>query len=281
MNKECIICHETKSKIAFKEFEVDILKCQNCGHIFSSYEQDQNYNGYFGDKVEADDSFWFNQAHKKIYDDFCQKFIAGKKGRLLDVGCGLGYFVKKVSHYSDWEAYGYEISKSAVDFAKEKLNLKNIYHGRVEEAQFLKKYFNIITLWDVIEHIPNPDLMLGCLNSILKDDGFIFIHTPNIKIQLPKARIKRFFKGMKEGVHYLEAKDHINVYSPKTMEKILGRNGFENVGFIHLHPIQSMAGSKNIVLKWIKNLWYWSAKFLFFISFKKVNINNLFAIAKK
>lgn len=281
MNKRCIICHGQKATSVFKEFDIDILKCQNCGHVFSSYRQDQDYDGYFGEKVEIDDSFWFNKAHEKMYNDFCWRFIIGKSGKLLDVGCGLGYFVKKISSYPGWEAYGYEISKPAVDFAREKLGLKNIYHGRVEEANFSRKHFDIITLWDVIEHIPNPDPALGCLNSILKDDGFIFVHTPNIRIQLPKAKIKKFFRGMKEGAHYLEARDHVNIYSPKIMEKVLGRNNFLKVNFIHLHPIQSVAGSRNIILKWIKNLWFWSAKLLFFISFKRVNINNLFVIAKK
>lgn len=281
MNNQCIICHKSSTKIVFTEFGIDILKCKNCGHIFSSYDASQDYGGYFGEKVESSDQFWWNKAHEKMYNDFCKRFIVNKSGRLLDIGCGLGYFVKKVFSFPNWQVYGYEISKSAVEYAKNELDLKNVFCGKVEESNFPKKYFDIITLWDVIEHIPNPNLLLFYLKVILKDDGLLFVHTPNIKVQLPKARIKKVFKGMRADVHYLEANDHINNYSVETIEKILYNNGFSQVEFIHIHPIQSVSGSKNVVLKWIKNFWFNLARFLSLIIFNKINIDNLFVIARK
>jgi 2-polyprenyl-3-methyl-5-hydroxy-6-metoxy-1,4-benzoquinol methylase len=179
--KQCVICGKSNNKTVFKEFDVDILKCKNCGHVFSSYEAKQDYDGYYGEKVKDDDHYWWDKAHEKMYNDFCDKFIENKKGKLLDVGCGLGYFVKKIKNYSDWEVYGYEISKPAVDFAKDKLGLQNIFQGKVEDSDFKEKYFDIITLWDVIEHIPKLAPMLSYLNKVLKDDGVLFIHTPNIQ----------------------------------------------------------------------------------------------------
>lgn len=216
MNKACIICNNNNFKIVFNEFGIDILKCKSCGHVFSSFGQKQDYKEYFG-KVIDSDNFWWDKAHEKIYNDFCKKFIFSKTGRLLDVGSGLGYFVKKVSENNGWDVYGYEISTSAVKFAKNKLDLKNIFEGKVENSKFPKNHFDIITLWDVVEHIPNPYPMLKYLYTILKKNGILFIHTPNIKIQLPKAKIKKWITGYQENGHYLEAKDHINIYSPKTI----------------------------------------------------------------
>lgn len=278
---KCIICGSLKSKIIFQEFGTDILKCQNCGHIFSSYQSNQNYNNYFGGKVESDNQFWWDESHRKMYNDFCDRFIVGKSGKLLDIGCGLGYFVKKVSNFSDWQVFGYEISPAAVEFAKDKLGLNNVFCGRVEESNFLKEYFDIITLWDVIEHIPNPRPLLTYSLSILKDDGILFIHTPNIQVQLPKAKIKKFLKGMNPKEHYLEAKDHINIYSTRTIRKILNDSGFLKTKFIHLRPIQSVAGSRNAILKLIKNFWFYFSKMLFAVTFGKINLDNLFIIAKK
>ena len=157
MKNICVVCNGSENKVVFQEFGIDILCCTNCGHVFSSYNASQDYDGYFGtDHVESEDQFWWSEAHKEMYDDFCQRFIAGKDGKLLDVGCGLGYFVRKVSDFSSWQVYGYEISKQAVDFAKTKLKLPNVFCGRVEESGFAKGSFDIITLWDVIEHIPIP-----------------------------------------------------------------------------------------------------------------------------
>ena len=279
--KQCIICGQSDYKTVFKEFEIDILKCKNCGHIFSSYEAVQNYSGYFEKEIEEKDHFWWNEAHKRMYDDFCEKFITGKSGKLLDVGCGLGYFVKYASDFPGWEIFGYEISEPAVRFAENNLKLKNVFCGRVEESKFPAKHFDIITLWDVIEHIPDPAPLLSYLYSILKDSGILFIHTPNISVQLPKAKIKKLLFGEKEGGHYLEAKDHINIYSPRAIKETLNQAGFKEINFIHLHPIQSVSGSKSDFKKDLKNFWFNVAKFVYTLSFGKLNLDNLFVVAKK
>lgn len=278
---ECIVCNSNKQKVVFVEFGVDIYKCQNCGHMFSSYSADQYYKGYFGDDVSGNDNFWWNEAHQKMYNDFCKKYIISKSGKLLDIGCGLGFFVKKVNNYPNWQTFGYEISETAVDFAKNELKLANIFCGKAEEANFPKNYFDIITLWDVIEHIPNPDKILNYISSILKEDGFLFIHTPNANIQLLKTRLKKLIHGMKSEIHYLEAKDHINTYTAKSISIVLKRENFKSVKFIHLHPIQSMSGSKSRLNIFVKNLWFNFSRAFYWLSLKKINFNNLHIIAKR
>lgn len=283
MNKSCLICKSSKNRVIFNEFGIDILRCLGCGHVFSSYERKQDYDGYFGcQSLKQEEYFWWNKARQKMYHNFCSKFIAGKSGKLLDVGCGMGYFVKYLSSFSpSWQVFGYEISQQAVEYTQDKLGLKNIFCGRVEKSDFEKKSFDIITLWDVLEHLSNPDVMLSYLNSILKDEGMLFIHTPNINIQLLKAKLKKFFFGLRENLHYLEAKDHLNIYSPKTIKILLNRSGFNRIKFIHLEPIQSVSGSKNRILKFVKNLWSCWARLLFYLTLGKINLDNLFVLARK
>lgn len=278
---ECLVCHSNKQKVIFVEFGVNIYKCKNCGQMFSSYGADQYYDGYYEDDVSGKDNFWWDQAHQAMYDDFGKKYFVGKSGKLLDIGCGLGFFVKKANDYPKWQTFGYEISKTAADFAANKLKLANIFCGKAEEADFPKNYFDIITLWDVIEHIPHPDKMLTYISSILKDDGFLFIHTPNANIQLFKARLKKLIYGMKPEIHYLEAKDHINTYTAKSIFMILKRHNFQSVEFTHLCPIQSVSGSKSRLNVFIKNLWFNCSRVFYRLSFKKINLDNLYVIAKK
>lgn len=282
MDQTCVVCKSIENKIVFHEFGIDILKCRNCGHVFSSYKTEQDYDGYFSDEsVESEKQFWWNDAHKAMYGDFCRRFISGKSGRLLDVGCGLGYFVKKMSDFQPWEVYGYEISRQAVEYAQKKLGLRNISCGKIENLSLEKKSFDIITLWDVIEHIPDPDPLFSCLVTLLKDNGMLFIHTPNIKMQLAKAKLKKLLKGMKPDIHYLEAKDHINIYSMNTIKKILRRHGFNKIKFIHLKPIQSVSGSESQCLIILKNLWYYVSVVLFWMTFGCLNFDNLFVVAEK
>jgi SAM-dependent methyltransferase len=279
MTKECIVCDSSENKVVFQEFGIDILRCINCGHVFSSYDAIQDYDGFFGSQpVQSGNQFWWDEAHEQMYDDFCKRFVAGKRGTLLDVGCGLGYFVKRMSDFPFWQAFGCEISKPAVEYAKAKLGLSNIICNKVQESAFVKKTFDIITLWDVIEHIPNPDPLLSHLSCLLKDNGMLFLHTPNVALQLPKARL---FKSMGMTMAYLEAKDHPNNYSMKTMRRILSRNGFSEVKFVHLKPVQSVSGSKSKLLMSLKNWWFYSSVVVFYVSFGRINLDNLFVIAKK
>lgn len=278
--RRCVVCGHSQSSVVFEEFGIDVLRCQQCGHVYSSYQADQHFDGYFGERVPPGDHFWWNQAHSRMYTDFCNRFLAGQKGRLLDVGCGLGFFVKKVSSLPDWYAHGCETSKAAVDFAQRELGLASVRHGPVEECGYPDNYFDIVTLWDVLEHVPEPDPLLSFLRAPLKDDGMLFIHTPNVNIQLPKARMIRFLRGMHPSLHYLEAKDHVNLYSMDTLTRVLRSTGYRDIKFTHLPPIQSLSGSRNRVLMLVKNSVYQISRVLFHMSLGRLNLDNLFVVAK-
>jgi len=215
-----------------------------------------------------------------MYGDFCRRFIVGKRGRLLDVGCGLGYFVRTVAAYPGWEVDGYEISRWAVDFAHTRLGLANVRCGRVEESDFAVGTFDVITLWDVIEHVPDPDPLLSYLASRLKSTGLLFMHTPNIRVQLPKARLKKAIMGMQPDTPYLEARDHVNIYSMRTLRAVLERNGFGDIRFTHLRPVQSVAGSRSGLLKVAKNAWFHAAVAVYGLTLGRVNLDNLFVTAR-
>jgi len=93
--KPCIVCQGRRSRIVFHELGVDVRRCAGCGHVFSSHTVDQHYDGFFGDRpIVSDEQFWWSDAHRAMYGDFCRRFIAGRRGRLLDVGCAGGFFVK-------------------------------------------------------------------------------------------------------------------------------------------------------------------------------------------
>ena len=279
--ERCIICKSGKRKKVFEENGVIFYRCLDCGHAYSSFRQDQDYDGYFGYEPIESDSFWFKEAHKEMYEDFGRLFLEKRRGRLLDVGCGMGYFLKFMEKYPEWEAFGCEISGSAADFAVNKLGIKNVKNGKLEEAGFTEGSFDLITLFDVIEHIPEPDSMINMAWNLLRDGGSVFIHTPNIDIQLPKARFKKWVFGMREDARYLEAKDHVNIYSKKSMGILLDKHGFKSIRFYHLKPIQSVAGEKGWIGLFVKNIWHRLSLFLDLSTGGRLNIDNLFVAAKK
>ena len=285
MNHKCYLCGSTENHIVFTEFSIPIFKCKNCTHVFSSYEQEEHYDGYWGNEGtrEEYDLNWWDLAHREVYSHFIKEFMTLPEGKILDVGCGLGFFVKTVlKEKSGWEAIGYEMSLNAVKFAKEKNHLQSVHAGMVQESRIQPNTMDIITLWDVIEHIPKPHPLMNYLHSLLKPGGILFIQTPNFPIQLWKARLKVLKSGMKEGIHYLEARDHINDYTRNTLKKLALDTGFETPSYHVLPPIVAVSGNSSGYGKIAKILYYKITKAIWEISFKSIFLNNtLFAVMKK
>jgi 2-polyprenyl-3-methyl-5-hydroxy-6-metoxy-1,4-benzoquinol methylase len=280
--KSCLLCGENRSKVVFKEFGIPYLKCKKCGHLYSSYEREMDYDGYFEQiKDEDDANFYWDIAHKKMYESFARKYLQKREGRILDVGAGLGFFVKFASQLKGWQSYGVEISKGGYDFAKNRLKCETFFLGRIEEQNFENETFDIITMWDVIEHLPDPTSVLNKCFDLLKKDGILFLHTPSGEMQLLKSKIKKILFGEKEGMHFLEAKDHLNLYSQKGLNLILSKCGFKKIRFVHLPPIQAVAGKSNFISVLFKNGFYFFARIVAFSTFSKCNFDNLFAEAKK
>ncbi len=276
MNR-CPVCKGRDAGTVFREHGVDVLRCRTCAHVYSSFEAPQYYEGYWDDKLNCDDQHWWDEAHRPMYDDFCRRFIRGRSGRLLDVGCGLGFFLKAVAAFPAWQVVGCEASPKAVEYARTVLGLQTVHCGHVERAGLKPASFDLVTLWDVIEHIPDPDPLLSAVGKLLKPGGSLFLHTPNASVQLLKARVKKMLIGMKPGAHYLEAKDHLNLYSPKTLAIILRRNGFTPPEFLHLRPIRGIAGSRSRTLSILKEVWRLCSQASSRVSAGRLNIDNLFA----
>jgi SAM-dependent methyltransferase len=279
--RRCIVCSSLDADVVFEEFDVNVFECAGCGHVYSGWTGGHDYEGYFAQPFDAAtaERFWDDQ-HARMYDDFIARFLAGRSGALLDVGCGLGYFVRRASRVPGWSVSGYEISPQAVAFARETLGLDTVFCGRVEESHFAPGSFDVITLWDVIEHIPEPDPLLSYLATLLKDDGMLCMHTPNAVIQVPKAKLKRRIRGMRPGMHYLEARDHINIYKVSTLRRVLHRSGFGHLRFIHLRPIEAVADG-GVAARMLKRAWFFAAVALFHLSAGRLNVDNLFVVARR
>jgi 2-polyprenyl-3-methyl-5-hydroxy-6-metoxy-1,4-benzoquinol methylase len=216
-----------------------------------------------------------------MHQDFFRRFLVGQSGRLLDMGCGLGFFLKAIAPYARWEAYGCEISPVAVRYARETLGLENVICGPPEHANLPHSSFDIITMWDVIEHFLRPDPLLRHCHTLLKEGGICFIRTPNIWIHLPRARLKKLLRGTNPGLVYLQARDHLHHYSMSSIRRLLERNGFSCVEFVHLHPIQSVSRNGSRFVGGVKNAWFEAVRSLAIVSRGHLNFDNLFVVAYK
>jgi 2-polyprenyl-3-methyl-5-hydroxy-6-metoxy-1,4-benzoquinol methylase len=277
----CLMCGGVENRRVFNEHGIDIVRCRGCGHVFSSYPANPHHAGYWGEEVEESDHVYWKTARAPMYADFFGRFIAGRSGRLLDMGCGLGFFVKAMGAHPAWETHGREISPAAVRYAREKLGLGNVSGGRLEDAALPDGSFDLITMWDVIDHIPRPDPALRRCHELLKDGGRLFLRTPNVAVQLPRAWFNRLVRGMRPGVTYLQARDHAHHYSTASISRLLERNGFTAIEFLHLRPVGSVSTGSRRLRGGVKRLGFEAVRALARASGGRLNFDNLFVVARK
>lgn len=137
-------------------------------------------------------------------------------GVMLDVGCGYGWFLRKMQK-GGWTTFGVEVNRAAAQLGRDKLGV-DIFAGTLSEAQFPSKFFDYIRSNHSFEHISSPNETLQEMYRVLKPSGKLMIGVPNIAGL--NARI------FKENWWYLGAPVHPLNYSVATLSGLLKKNGF-------------------------------------------------------
>ena len=277
--RRCLLCGGERHRIVFEEHGLNVIRCRDCRHVFSSYLADPHFDGFWGESVEDEGHFYWSQARDRMYRDFIRRFLEGRSGRLLDMGCGLGFFLRRVAGIGTWDIHGCEISPAAVRYARQTLGLANVLCSRLEDVDVPEASMDVITMWDVIDHIAQPDPLLRRCHAVLRNGGVCFIRTPNVHVQLARVKLKRLLLGMRPDMKYLQPRDHIHHYSQGSIHRLLERNGFSGIEFVHLHPVQAQAGPIHALR--LKSLGFHAVRTLAVATKGRINLDNLFVVARK
>lgn len=235
-NSKCILCSSGDLSVYIQAKDVDteenILKCKKCGLVFFASFADRKFNdsywdkgGEFGIYKEENVESGFESEFKKRL----RKINSLKtKGKLLDIGCGIGSFLC-LARSAGWEAVGVEISRPAAEYARKKHSL-DIYEGTVENCALESYSIDVVTMWDVIEHIQNPIAALAAIENKLKPEGLLVIKAPNEK-NLFRSVCMLLYKLSLRKIHfllkYVYYTPHYFYYDKKTIQKLLEKFGFK------------------------------------------------------
>ena len=200
-----------------------IFKCKTCGHgttvgrqdsaLLECIYGDQFFNSSQQDTENPSASINLN-AKKRI-----QWISEFKSGNLLDVGCGKGAFLQAARHI--FEVKGVELSGSAADFCKEKG--LSVSQGDFNAIDLPRGFFDVVTFWDVIAGLANPDKVLSKTHSLLKDDGVLILTVPLIDSLI--AKILRYAWPM------LIPPVNLQYFSKKSLTQLAYNHGFELIEF--------------------------------------------------
>lgn len=245
-NRRCYLCGSAEGRTVFVDQGVPLRRCGSCGHVYSSWTQDDDYDGYWDGGVTPEDIDFWDDAHRAVFDQFIDG-LEGTHGHLVDIGCGLGFFVAAmVRRKPGWQVDGYELAPGAVAFARRHNRLGDHVHlGRVEDSGIEPGSVDVVTLWDVIEHLPRPQPLLEHLRTMLRPDGFVFVQTPSWPFQIARARAQRaLHRGGHEARNHLYARDHVNQFSRASLDRLARSCGFATPTYEVLKPVLAVDGNR-------------------------------------
>lgn len=206
-----------------------LVQCQQCGLIFQSPRLSQEeLNSSYPDEYEPFASV--NQGKSSRFMQWIKFHGIQKRiqavtrhasgGKLLDVGCAGGIFLHALQKYPSWELFGVEPNKKTAEFGRRSLGL-NIFNGTLEQAAFPDDFFSVVTLWDVLEHLPDPGNTLSEIRRILKPSGLVALRLPNYG-SIEAKIFKKFWVG-------LDAPRHLYVFNKRNIGELFQKKGFRVV----------------------------------------------------
>ena len=234
---KCILCGNINPRILYNgnlkhgdlvrfsqyTYYADIFKCPDCSLVFQKpiHQNDEIIKLVTNEKYLDEDIGLLNiQEEGAKFDrliSIVKKVTSLENACLLDVGCNTGTFLNQVQRYTS-NIFGIEPSEeAALHSIKKGYEVQNVI---IRNLDYPDTFFDVITLWDVIEHLYDPPSDLDILFTKLKPGGKIFISTHNIDGWFAKFTGKRYPMLMYQ---------HLFHFSIKTLRQMLKNSGFTTI----------------------------------------------------
>ena len=232
----CNLCGSSQSEPFCPANGLGLVRCAGCGLVYVGLrpDPDELYTLY-------DETYFRNDESGVVgYSDyikdepnirrtarrrlaFLERFLA--PGRLLDVGCAVGFFLDEARRRG-WQVEGLDVSSFAVEYTRQRFGL-TAHLGSFTEAELPAGAFDLVTMWDVIEHVPDPKAYVRRAAELLRAGGVIVLATPDVD-SIPARLAGRRWVGFKL------SEEHIYYFSIKTLARMLDEAGFDVVNVRHV-----------------------------------------------
>ncbi len=237
-----MLCGGIDFCVIHKKDPLQYLSCRNCGLVLlhpqpTSQRLMESYRNYL--PTNAEEISKWKTMMKPVYTksaDLIESRIRAGRGKLLDIGCGYGFFLQEMKSRG-WDVTGIELSRKGREYALDKMDVK-VYSEALENISFSECMFDVVTFIYVIEHMPDPVGLLMEVKRILKPNGLVLLRwphsTPIVKILGPMARKLDLY----------HTPYHLYDFSPKTIEILLLMSGFQAIETCiggHTRPLTKMS----------------------------------------
>lgn len=221
---KCPLCNQDKTKLITKEGEFSIVECLVCGFVYVNPQPDEDYlkNHYqsYLPATEKEIVAWdkmMTQIFARSLKVITQ--VLPGRGRLLDIGSAHGFFLRDAIK-SGFETCGLDLCQQAVDYS----NAQGWQADCVSlfDKKFPDNSFDVVTMFYVLEHLPDPAKYLKGVKRILKPGGVLLLRVPHTT---PLVKFLKLF-GIANKLY--DAPSHLNDFSPSTIKQMLENCGLSN-----------------------------------------------------
>ena len=216
-----------------------IVRCNSCNLVYMN-PRDKDISALY---EGVEDSYYFSSREdrhisferdlKELHSVLGLKF--GQNKKLLDIGCSYGFFMDVAKKFG-WDVYGCELSKKQSAYAFS--NHKNVCNKMISECNFKENYFDVIVLYDVLEHVASPLNFIRECTSFLRKGGAIVITTPDYS-SLSAKLMGRFWINF--------ARMHLYYFTPSTIKNLFDKSGLEIIKSVRHKRVARLG----VIIKWL------------------------------
>ena len=235
----CNLCGSSQSEHVFSKRGYDLVRCGSCGLAYIANPPDEEgiraiytaTSSYHDELLDTGSGEYARQTRiARQHIAMLSRFRPNLAGlTVLDIGCSSGIFLDQ-ARGAGMVPQGAELSPETAAFAREALDL-DVHHGDWRGAGHDDASFDIITLFDVIEHLPDPLSELSALRRLLKPGGLLLQSTPDIDGLFP--RLSEKLANRLDYWPHPEPPHHLFQFSQATLSRMTEKAGFAVEGAHH------------------------------------------------
>jgi 2-polyprenyl-3-methyl-5-hydroxy-6-metoxy-1,4-benzoquinol methylase len=236
----CPLCHSPVHATVFREPPYELRRCGACGLAYVTPRRSPTALA----AMYGEDTYWRSTSPKthgyadyraeqaRYLRTFRQRLDYAladgpRGGRALDVGSAAG-FCMAVLRERGFDVHGVEVSPVIAAHAQEALGFGDrVFVGFLEDAPLQPASFDLICMWDVVEHVPDPVALLVRARELLAPGGRLVLETQDID--------SRFAKLLGPRWHHFKHAEHIYHFNPATVRRLLADAGFSVERLTHRH----------------------------------------------
>lgn len=228
----CNLCGEGNRRMLYRKFGYDLVRCTTCGLVYvgnppsaeavsAFYSAEADYHSELLDP--NDPAFERMRGIARQHLRMLLRSVDQPAGlRLLDIGCSSGLFLDE-ARAAGFDAHGAELSPDTARFARDHFGLE-VHAGDWRDGGYEDGSFDVITLFDVIEHLPDPLAELKAIRRLLKPGGLLLQSTPNIDGLFPQLSF--LLAGPLDYWPHPEPPHHLYQFSVDTLSLMTRNAGY-------------------------------------------------------